>query len=212
MQINYEEARKLEKIHDYIEISEKYPRLLKRSIELLWEDTIKNTPEGFDPCNFYYEELETLTFYEYRSKLLLICCLESVFEQDLYKFIKEHDNTFENDSFEDTKNYIKRFYQIDIFKDYPLIEEMIKMTNSIKHGEGRSFKSIKDKYKDDILKDSCLGIILPDGTKKFEKVYQPGKGTLLDETINIGDKILVYGNEVIKFWNDIWKLDAFKKS
>ena len=167
--ISYASMMQMLRIKKYREIAN-YDKVVDLGVNAMWNDLCaKVTTPDIDPTDIFDEELENLRNIDYTMKLMNICCLSEIWEQDLYNFLKEKGliQVFSND-YKNTKRIFEQAYPSCAIANYPKIEEMRTLVNAIKHGEGNAVTNIRRLTTDTILADSNLGIVDENGivTKK----------------------------------------------
>ena len=205
--LTYKEAKKFIRLDSYRDIAEKYNKIINLGVEEKWNSICAlYSGTDLDPADEAYEDVEMLRLFSYRMSLMLICCLCETWEQDLYNFLKEEnlDYPSEND-FNRLKSSFNRSFPNLSLDSYTKIREMRSLVNAIKHGKGNSFEALKQVLGDSILADSNFGYIADDGTEHLKKQILYDDNTLTSITLKPQGKITEYYNEIISFWNDVFR-------
>ena len=88
------------------------------------------------------------------------------------------------------------------------MKEFRDIVNSIKHGAGISFETVKNIVGEDILADSNIGEVDTKGVVRRYKQENFDKNTLTSRVLNLDDKIEGAYREILKFWDETYKLEA----
>lgn len=210
-QIGYREMMESLRIQRYREIA-KYDKVVDLGVNAMWEDLCSRVPViDIDPTEIFDSEIEEFRNLTYSMKLMNICCLSETWEQDLYNFLKEKGliEILSND-YGKTKQIFEEVYPECAISNYPLIFEMRALVNAIKHGEGNSLTNIRRLTSDAILADSNLGEENENGVVTKKKQIEFDNNTLTSRTLNVDGKLQQYSEEIINFWQDVFKADKEK--
>ena len=203
-QINYETMTRLLRIEKYKEVAN-YDKVINLGIDAMWKDMCgRITDPSVDPTEIFDVEMENLKNLEYSMKLMNICCVSEMWEQDLYNFLKEKGliEVLSND-YRTTKRIFEQHFPTCAISNYPKIEEMRALVNAIKHGEGNSLTNIRRMTADEILADSNLGVANADGSITKKKQIEFDNNTLTSRTLNVDGKLQTYGEAIVEFWQDV---------
>ena len=204
-EFTYDMMKQMLRIERYNEIAN-YDKVVDLGINAMWKElSSKVSGSDNDPTEIFSEELETLRSTEYSMKLMNICCLSEMWEQDLYNFLKEQGLIeISSNDYRNTKRVFEQAYPTCVISNYPKIEEMRALVNAIKHGEGNSLQNIRRLTSDKILADSNIGEVNENGkiTKKREIDFDGN--TLTSKTLNVDGKLQMYSEALIAFWKDVF--------
>ena len=167
------------RVEKYKEVAN-YDKVINRGIDAMWKDFCDRvTDPTMDPTEIFDVEMENLRNLEYSMKLMNICCVSEMWEQDLYNFLKEKGlvEVLSND-YRTTKRIFEQHFPTCAISNYPKIEEMRALVNAIKHGEGNSLNNIRRMTADSILADSNLGVANADGSVTKKKQIEFDGNTL----------------------------------
>ena len=211
--ISYEEMMHMLRIQRYQEIAN-YDKVIHLGIDAMWRELCDKVDDpNIDPIEIYDTEVENLRNIEYSMQLMNICCLSETWEQDLYNFIKEKGlNEIRSNDIGRTIEAFERGYSECAVSNYPLIAEMRALVNAIKHGEGRSLTNIRQITSDAILADSNIGEMNERGEIVKRKQIDFDNNTLTSRTLNVEGKLQIYSDEIVKFWEDVFKADKAKQT
>ena len=210
--ISYEEMMQQLRIQRYQEIAN-YDKVIHLGIDAMWRELCEKVDDpNIDPTEIFDTEVENLRNIEYSMQLMNICCLSETWEQDLYNFIKEKGlNEIRSNDIGRTIEAFERGYSECAVSKYPLIAEMRALVNAIKHGEGRSLTNIRRITSDAILADSNIGEMNERGEIVKRKQIDFDNNTLTSRTLNVEGKLQIYSDEIVKFWEDVFKADKAKQ-
>ena len=203
-QSNYETMMKMLRIEKYKEVAN-YDKVISLGIDAMWKDLCDRIDDpSIDSTEIFDVEMENLKNLEYSMKLMNICCVSEMWEQDLYNFLKEKGliEVLSND-YRTTKRIFEQHFPACAISNYPKIEEMRALVNAIKHGEGNSLTNIRRMTADGILADSNIGEISEDGTVTKKKQIEYDGNTLTSRTLNVDGKLQIYGDVIVEFWQDV---------
>jgi hypothetical protein len=203
-QSNYETMMKMLRIEKYKEVAN-YDKVISLGIDAMWKDLCDRIDDpSIDPTEIFDVEMENLKNLEYSMKLMNICCVSEMWEQDLYNFLKDKGliEVLSND-YRTTKRIFEQHFPTCAISNYPKIEEMRALVNAIKHGEGNSLTNIRRMTADGILADSNIGEISEDGTVTKKKQIEYDGNTLTSRTLNVDGKLQTYGDAIVEFWQDV---------
>ena len=157
-----------------------------------------------------------------RQVLFLVVQLYSTFEQQLLSSIRQeltslnyivdrngHDYNYEASITDNTINDAYKCLELikqagNIWWDSDAMEELRLVNNAIKHGMGPSFKRLEKNYTSLIKKSSNL----KSESTSFETNWQPHSILLEDVLLVSIDKVEVYKNTLIEFWDPL-RADEF---
>lgn len=203
--ISYEKMQQMLRIERYRQMAN-YDKVVDLGVKSMWKDLCdKVTTPDVDPTDIFSEEMENLQTLEYSMKLMCICNLSETWEQDLYNFLKEKGliEILSND-YNRTKTIFEAAYPTCAISNYPLIFEMRKLVNAIKHGEGGSLTDVRRLTADAILADSNIGEMDENGNVVRRKEIEFDANTLTSKTLNVDGKLQLYSEEIIRFWEDVF--------
>lgn len=209
--VTYEEMKKMLRIQRYKEIAD-YNKVISLGTNTMWKELCdKISSPDIDPTDIFSEEVEYIRNLEYSMKLMNICCLSETWEQDLFNYLKENGLTeSHSNDYNETKKSFERAYPSCKISNYPLIIEMRALVNAIKHGEGHSLTNIRRITSDSILADSNLGVVDETGAVTKKKQIEFDSNTLTSRTLNVDGKLEIYGDEIVKFWQDVFEAEKEK--
>lgn len=207
-EITYEEMMNSIRMQKFKDILN-YDKVVELGINAMWKDLCEQikTPD-IDPTDIFSSEVEQLQNLEYSMKLMNICCLSELWEQELYNFLKEKGliTVYSND-YSRTKQIFENAYPGCEISNYPMIVEMRTLVNAIKHGEGRALTDIRNLTSDSILADSNIGMEDEHGTVTKKKQIEFDNNTLTSKTLNVEGKLQAYSDAVVLFWQDVFQAD-----
>ena len=224
MGIAYDEVLKAIRFDEYKNISD-YAGIIKRAIDIEWHDFYDIYKD--DDC-VVDEKAHVMQMFQYRTNAMVLCCMIQVWEQDLFNFlyeiaVEETDNDLlrklksEKDSVEYfDNNYSKveavyqHLYMVSI-SSISNMKEFRDIVNSIKHGAGKSFETVKNVLGGSILADSNIGEVDTKGVVRRYKQENFDKNTLTSRVLNLDDKIEGAYKEILKFWDETYKLEAGRR-
>ena len=207
-QTDYEKIKKALLVEKYRDVAD-FDEVINRGIGAMWKDLCdKVAGSSLDPTEVFDVEMEKLRNLEYSMKLMNICCVSEMWEQDLYNFLKEKGfiEVLSND-YRTTKRIFEQHFPTCAISNYPKIEEMRALVNAIKHGEGNSLNNIRRMTADGILADSNLGFTNADGSTTKKKQIDFDGNTLTSRTLNVEGKLQTYGEAIVEFWQDVHVAD-----
>lgn len=189
----------------------------EKSADAIKEKILQNPSEYYDDTfdNDYVGMAEEYAFCEYgiikdmqyRARLLWICCIFEMWEQNLSHHIVQDLDNSKYPLTETQKNRLfggfnifktifskKMFTEAEyecILKDFPRfkeLEEMHFLVNAIKHGRGQSLTSLLEKYKKYKMSERNVSLAFK-GT------------TIYSQTLNVtDDDFYRFCNVLIDFW------------
>ena len=171
-QIDYKAMMKALRIEKYKNITN-YDKVIDLGINAMWTELCsKTTGHNIDNVEMFDSEIEELKDLEYSMKLMNICCLSEMWEQDLYSFLKEEGLIeIQSNEFRITKSIFENNFPTCTLSRFPKILEMRALVNAIKHGEGNSFSNIRRITNDAILADSNIGVVDDNNTlTKYKQI------------------------------------------
>ena len=205
-QLNYREIQKALRIEKYKNIAN-YDKVVDLGINAMWEDLCEKVHgQNIDPTELFDVELENLKDLEYSMKLMNICYLSELWEQDLYSFLKEEGLIeVSSNEYRATKRILEQNFPTCAISNFPKIVEMRTLVNAIKHGEGNAFTAIRQATNETILADSNIGIADESGTvTKKKQVEIDGNNALTGRTLNVDGKLQEYSSAVVDFWKCVY--------
>ena len=204
--ISYELMMKMLRIKRYEKIAE-YDNVVNLGIDTMWKDLCAQTASAdVDPTEIFAEEMNDLQDVMYSMKLMNICCLSEMWEQDLYSFLKEEGLIeIQSNEFRITKSIFENNFPTCTLSRFPKILEMRALVNAIKHGEGNSFSNIRRITNDAILADSNIGVVDDNNTlTKYKQIEVDGNNALTGRTLNVDGKLQEYSTAVVDFWQCVY--------
>lgn len=164
-------------------------------------------PDYHDPGDFAeaasergYEHYEELSLMQYNTRLMWIVTMYQYWEQQVRKFLYEEiDRTHDIGSYkkfcekgiEDIKTWFQAFnLYIDQLPCWETINELRLVTNTIKHGPGKSEQQLR-KIRPDLFVNPVIKIDL----------LERNKSTLDEIVLYVTDQDFIkYGQALIDFW------------
>lgn len=211
--LTYEEIMNSIKIQKYKDFLD-YDKIVDLGINAMWKDLCSQIKSSdIDPTDIFANEVENLKNIEYSMKLMNVCCLSEIWEQDLYNFLKEKGLivVLSND-YQNIKRIFEQEYPTCKISNYPQIQEMRALVNAIKHGEGNSLSNIRRITSDTILADSNFGEENSNGEIIKKKQIEFDNNTLTSRTLNVDGKLQTYCDTLVKFWEDVFEKDKEKQA
>ena len=225
MEISYDDVLKLIKFSDYENIKN-YGEFIGKAIESEWNKFYNDN--NHDDC-IVDEKAEEYRLFSYRMTAMQLCCFIEVWEQDLFNFLYDIANKDSNSelitkltgSYHDKEYLDNNYNKLKIAYEYLYgetisstsnIEDIREIINAIKHGTGKSFETIKEKFGNAILADSNFSIEHKNGLIERFKQVRYDNNTLTSIVLNLDGKIEDTYNTIIAFWNKTYELEKNRRT